>query len=170
MKYILLIFIVVIFSGCCTTNKNTGSTDDQDLFKPDYSKGPPTIVYKTRADYYYNVPVILSEDKSEIVSYPHPSDIIVDGKFQLPTRLSDGYLLDNRGITKNVAFLKLTYEEYSKLEKPLSLKEMYDMIIDKDPLTEMCNCGNKYAFKNLSVELNKLVEENKLRATCKDIK
>ena len=169
MKHWILILICLI--GCCTTNKNTRiNTDTTMNFKPDYSAGPPTVVYKTRADYYYNVPVILSEDKSEIVSYPHPNDIKIDSNFQLPTRLNGGYLLDNRGITKNVAFLKLTYEEYSKLENPLSLKEMYDLIIDKDPLTEFCNCGNRLIFKDLSEQLNKLIEENKLRSTCKAIK
>jgi hypothetical protein len=168
MKHWILILICLI--GCRSTNKNTNMADTTMNFKPDYSAGPPTIVYKTRADYYYNVPVILSEDKSNIVSYPHPNDIKVDSNYQLPTRLNDGYLLDNRGITKNVAFLKLTYEEYSKLENPLSLKEMYDLIIDKDPLIELCSCGNRLVFKDLSGQLNKLIQENKLRTTCKAIK
>jgi hypothetical protein len=140
------------------------------VFKPDFSHGQPVMVYKTKQDYYNNVPVLLSDDKSEITMYPHPSDLRSNDAFSLPTKLKNGYLLDNRGITKNVAFLKLTYEQYSRLESVPSLKELQQLIIDKDPLLELCYCGSKTAFTNTEIQLNQLIDTKKLRSSCKIVK
>ena len=137
--------------------------DQQKSKTVDYS-GPPTIVYKTQSDFYYNVPVLLSDDKSKIVSYPAISDIRFNGEFSYPYKLKKGYLLDNRGIGKNVAFLKLTYDEYSKQKEVPKLTDLYEMIIDKDPLTEMYNCGNRHGFKNEIEELNKIIEKGELKS------
>lgn len=127
-----------------------------------------TLIYKTKNDYFNNVPVILSEDKAMIISYPAPSDVYYNGKLAYPKRLDNNYLLDNRGINQNVAFLKLTYEEYSKLSKAPSIKEMYEMIIDKDPISELCNCGNRQQFKNEVSEINELVKNNLVK--CQKLK
>jgi hypothetical protein len=113
---------------------------------------------------------LLSDDKTEIISYPHPKDLKVGEALALPTSLKNGYLLDNRGIGTNVAFLKMTYEEYVKLENAPTLKELYELIIDKDPLTELCNCGNSKAFTDKTKQLNKVIEAKKLRTICKPIK
>lgn len=159
-----LVIVLVILAACKGQNKIP--------FKPDFVNvsAPPTLVYKTKADYNNLVPVLLSDDKTEIISYPHPSDIKVGNALSLPTLLNNGYLLDNRGIGLNVAFLKLTYEEYSKLESAPTLKELYDLIIDKDPLLELCNCGNSKAFTDKKEQLNKVISSKKLRTTCKVIK
>jgi hypothetical protein len=79
-------------------------------------------------------------------------------------------LLDNRGIGKNVAFLKTTYEEYSKLQTLPTLSDLYNMIIEKDPLTELYDCGNKIAFKDVKLQINQWIDNNKLRTSCKVIK
>jgi hypothetical protein len=124
--------------------------------------GPPVIIYKTRSDYYKHVPVILSEDKSMITSFPARSDIMYKGNFAYPTALREGYLLDNRGISENVAFLDYTYEEYSKLAKTPDADELFQHIIDDDPITEMFYCGSRYDFKNLVDELNSKIAANDL--------
>lgn len=162
MKKLLIFFIIL--AACKGQNKT--------MFKPDFNNisAPPTLVYKTKANYNNLVPVLLSDDKTEIISYPHPSDLKVGNVLALPTLLKNGYLLDNRGIGINVAFLKLTYEEYSKLENVPSLKELYELIIDKEPLVELCNCGNSKAFTDKKEQLNKVISSKKLRATCKTIK
>ena len=157
--------------GCKTNNTVTQAPKNKESeFTPQFIPGPPALVYKTRANYNNLVPVILSDDKTEIVSYPAPTDIKTESGYQVPTVLNKGYLLDNRGIWKNVAFLKLTYEEYSKLQNPLTPKELYDLIIDKDPLTELCNCGIKSAFSDITTQLNELIDNNTLRSKCKKIK
>ncbi len=157
--------------GCKTNNKvMQTSSETQTEFVPIFASGPPVLVYKTKANYNNLVPVILSDDRTEIVSYPHPGDIKTGSGFSLPVILNDGYLLDNRGIGKNVAFLKMTYEEYTKLANAPSIKELYDNIVDKDPLIELCDCGVKSAFIDQTKQLNKLIKSKKIRTTCKTIK
>ena len=84
-----------------------------------------------KKDYSQNVPVLLSDNKLTIVSYPAVEDVMVNGKYPLPTLLKKGYYLDNRGIGPNVAFTKYTYEEYSKLSATPSVHELFQSIIDK---------------------------------------
>ena len=119
---------------------------------------PPLLVYKTKADYYQYVPVILSEDKIQIVSFPDIKDIYYKGKLAYPTKLNKGYLIDNRGINKNVAFLNLTYENYSRLEKTPSAKKLMSIILDKDPLVELYDCGMRMTYKNPAEEINKFID------------
>ncbi len=124
---------------------------------------PVAIIYKTKADYSKNVPVTLSEDKSQIVSYPAAQDVYTNGVLAYPTSLDNGYLLDNRGVNVNSAFLKLTYEEYAKLNPLPSTDELYKLIIDKDPITEMYNMGSRRRFKDEKGELNSLIKKHKLK-------
>jgi hypothetical protein len=137
--------------------------------KLDFSAGPPTIVYRTRGDYRRNVAVTLSADKSKIVSYPGVNDVFYNGLLAYPYNLRGDYLLDNRGIDTNVAFLKLTYEDYSKLQTPPKPEELYELIIDKSPIIEMCNCGNRKQFRNDIAELNQMIEDSTL-TKCKKMK
>jgi hypothetical protein len=157
----LLIFLLVL-GACKGQNKTT--------FTPDFMAGVPTMVYKTKADYRNLVPVLLSDDRSEIISYPHPSDVKIGDNYVVPTLLKDGYLLDNRGVGEQVAFLKYTYQEYANLAEVPSLKDLYASIVDKDPLLELCNCGNMKSIENKEQQLNKLIEQKQLRKICKVIK
>ena len=70
----------------------------------------------------HQVPVLMEEGRTRILAYPAPSDLKTGDVLCLPTPLEDGYLLDNRGIGLNVAFLAYTYEEYSKFTEPPSMK------------------------------------------------
>lgn len=127
------------------------------------------IIYKTSKDYRTNVPVVLSEDKGQIISYPHPTDLFFGVNLALPTQLHNGYLLDNRGINKNVAFLKYSYNEYSILKDVPTLQELQQNIIDKDPLTELWDCGNRTNFTNLQEQINKWIDKDVLHENCKRI-
>jgi len=150
-----------------TNNTNSANKN----FTPSPAPGPSALVYKTKGDYFNRVPVILSVDKATIVSYPDPSDIRQGGvELALPTALRGGYLLDNRGINRRVAFLSMTYEEYAKLERAPSLEKLHALIIDADPLVELCDCGNKKAIPDLLNQLNSLIENGSLTSKCKVIK
>jgi hypothetical protein len=171
MKSLIIIISILIMNSCSSVKNNKiamkAKETDKDKVILNFKAGPPTIIYKTKKDYNKFVPVILSEDKSKIVSYPHPTDILVNDKFSYPTQLEKGYLLDNRGINKNAAFLNMTYEEYSKLETAPLLEKLFSMIVDNDPLIEIYNCGNRYTFKNEISDLNKLINNNELmRCKC----
>jgi hypothetical protein len=124
--------------------------------------GPACIVYKTRADYNRLVPVILSADKSKIISFPDIRDIYFNGHYACPTDLANGYLLDNRGIGPGVAFLKLTYDEYSRLAATPKAGELFKMILDKDPLTEMYECGIRSQYEDPVEAMNRLIRSGEL--------
>lgn len=123
----------------------------------------PLVIYKTRADYSKYIPVTLSNNRSEIVAYPSPQDIFLNGKLALPTLLANGYLLDNRGISTHTAFLNITYEEYAKMTDVLPISELYKLIIDKEPITEMYNLGSRGSFKNEVKEINQIIKSGALK-------
>lgn len=135
----------------------------------DFSGGMPALVYKTKADYNRKVAVMLSEDNSFVQGYPQPEDLFASSLPTYPVELSEGYLLDNQGITPRVAFLNLTYSEYSQLPEAPSQQEMMAMIIDRDPLVEVYDCGNRFQFGDAQKELNDLIENN-LLSKCRKIK
>lgn len=164
MRIFSIVLISVIFWACQSKKNKTLS------FEPQFIPGPSAIVYKTKNNYNDLVAVILSDDKSEIISYPAPSDVKKEGYNPNPTILKNGYLLDNRGINPNVAFLNLTYQQYGELKEVPSLKKLFEMIVDKDPLLEMCNCGNRDSIQNTEAKLNYLITKNLLNDKCKKIK
>ena len=127
---------------------------------------PPVLVYKTRKDYSDLVPVGFRDKK--IISYPHPRDLKVGGQLVLPTPLADGYWLDNRGISENTAFLRYTYEEYAALPDPPA--DLYQSLLDTDPLLELWNCGPRNSYSNPASELNSLVKSGNLESRCVRIK
>jgi hypothetical protein len=156
-KYILIpaTACIVMIGACCHEKKSQQFTADTQKVI-----GPRIIIYKTRADYFLNVPVGLSADKKTISSYPASTDIYTNGKLAVPTKLENGFLLDNRGISPDVAFINLTYEQYAALPSTPALNELQDMIIDRDPITNMYDCGKRNSFQNISEDINKLILKN----------
>ncbi|MDQ2770942.1 MAG: hypothetical protein M3Y54_10635 [Bacteroidota bacterium] len=128
----------------------------------------PALLYKTKGDYEDLVPVTLSDDRRSIVAYPAPGDI--SGHLPRPTALAQGYWLDNRGIGPNTAFLKLTYADYAQLSTAPSLADMEAMIMDRDPLTALCDCGPRAAYANPTADLNALIAAGRLPSRCKVLK
>ncbi len=159
---ISMVFILTFNESCSNSSKVNHSKKNEaenEMAGKKETAGPPAIIYQTVADYFDKVPVTLSEDKSEVVSYPGVKDVYYKGELSYPTKLDDDYFLDNRGIDANTAFLKLTYEEYSKLETTPTKEELYDMILDKDPIKKMYNCGSKYKYKDIVTELNAMIND-----------
>jgi hypothetical protein len=162
--------IIFAFALLCVGCQSKRVAAEIQSFQPSFASGIHVLVYKTTKDYRNNVPVILSADKSEIVSYPHPNDLFLNGKLAVPDILKNDYLLDNRGINSNVAFLKYTYQEYSKLQVVPPLNLLYQNIIDKDPLTELWDCGLKTAFSDMEQQLNTLIQQGSYKSKFKKIK
>lgn len=179
---IMVLITMALFS--CNTTKTTGQpaaepqteeqSGEQHKFNPlvigSEVVSPVVYVYKTKNDYSNLVPVIMDESRTRIVSYPAPSDVKTGGKLALPTRLKDGYLLDNRGIGPNVAFLSYTYEEYSKMKSAPSMDVLMENIIDKYPLTELRSCGHRSDYRNIEEELNEIIGKGELDKVSKRIK
>ena len=152
MKKIIgtLILAALLFS--CKSGKNI-SQKNNDM---SVSAVEQTIIYKTIRDFSQLVPVIMNDDRTQIVSYPAPTDLLYNGKPALPVQLINGYLLDNRGIGTNVAFTSYTYAEYAALKEVPSIEVLLSKIVEKYPLAEMYFCGRRDSYKNID-ELNKLI-------------
>lgn len=118
---------------------------------------PTVYIYKTRKDYSKLVPVLMDENRTRIVSYPAPSDLLRNGRPTLPTPLEEGFWLDNRGIGPTVAFLSYTYEEYIGFTKAPSYQDLMNHIVDKYPLTVIHACGKRSDYKDLIAELNEKI-------------
>lgn len=153
--HILCLTALILSLGCTSINAQV--------------PGPHAIVYKTRKDYSKLVPVTLSADGKQIVSYPAPTDLKAGDKLLYPTHLHHSYLLDNRGIGVNTAFLNISYERYASLTSAPSLKQLQRMILSRSPFKELCDCGplNKYADPQR--ELNLLIDKGLLKKKCRSI-
>ncbi len=160
-KIISIAVVILLLSSCCPMKKNA--------YQADYTPGPPTIVYKTKKDYSQNVPVILNDEKTKIVSYYGTGDLTYKGKLAYPTELADGYLLDNIGIRENVAYTSLKIDAYTKSAKMFTPNELFELIIDNDPIEKMYNCGNRNKFTNDVEEINKIITDKQLK-NCKKLK
>jgi hypothetical protein len=162
LKAKLLILLLGV-SACHSTRQlpvsNTASTP-----------GPPVLVYKTKADYFNLVPVMLNEAKTRIVSYPDPKDVKTSQGYLVPIRLKQGYLLDKKGIGLHVAFLNITYEDYSRLKNAPTPEEMEKLIIDRDPLLELCDCGHFTQYTDPVNQLNRYIKRHSLHTICKTLK
>lgn len=165
MKWLPFLLIII---GCSHKNVPQSESYSAAELKQVLHADRKVVVYKTNENYNLNVPVVLSEDKSTIVAYPSIEDVKTDsGRFKTPLQLRNGYLLDLAGISKNTTFLRMTYEEYAQLKSPLSLKEMYEMIISKDPFVEFWDCRSAYQYNDIESEINAEIKNKSLKNICK---
>ena len=163
MKIFIFPALIVLISLATSCNNNIEKQDkDSQAVTGAAISGPDAIIYQTKAYYNDRVPVILNKEKTKIISYPAPQDLKYKGKVATPTELANGFLLDNSGITEDVAFLKFTYEEYMALEKTPSSEELMGFIIDYDPLVTMYNCGKRQLYQDEVKELNLYIAEDDL--------
>jgi hypothetical protein len=157
-----LVLILMGMSACQSSRQVPVSSGSSNL--------QPVLVYKTKADYSQQVPVIMNESKTTIVSYPDPHDLRNADGLLTPIALKEGYWLDRKGINGNVAFLNMTYEAYAALNQAPSLEELEKLLLDRDPLTELCNYGNQVPTQEVVKELNKMIRKGTLHKECKPIK
>lgn len=168
--------VLVSLVGCRSAKKETTMVaDSQQLemnvaaIRPPVAGGRPVFaspmvyVYKTKADYSHRVPVLMDETRTRILSYPAPGDLRMGDGLRLPTLLDKGYLLDNKGIGPNVAFLTYTYEEYSRLATAPPMDDLMSHILDKYPLLEIHACGRRIDYKDIVTELNEKIAKGFLQ-------
>jgi len=169
MRYFVSVEIILTFLICLILPLEVIAQQIKDISSGKTSVSyPPIVIYKMKRDYSRNVPVLLSDDKSEIVSYPHPMDLIgMTSKEVMPIRLHDGYYLDRRGINKNVAFLNISYNSYRKLRKPLGNKEIEKLIVDRNPLTQILICSNLTYSENNIEKINSMIDKGEISTICK---
>lgn len=150
MNKLIFLICLYVLSACASQRKL------EHVNQP--SANEPFIIYKTKADYSNLVPIILNDARDAIVSFPAPSDLKIDNALRIPTKLHDGYLLDNKGIGKNVAFTTYTYQQYAERSAAPSVDDLMKHIKDKDPLLELYDCKSYIGIKYDIRKVNKLVK------------
>jgi hypothetical protein len=149
--------LLILFSSFITPAHSRG-----DLVTPQApGNSPLVIVYKTKQNFDKCVPVVLSQDRQTIVSYPAPQDLMYHGKFAYPTKLAKGYRLDNRGLNVYSAFLDITYTEYSKM-KEVDPAELMHHIKSSEPFLFFYRCDKRNDYKNIVRELNAKIKKGTL--------
>jgi hypothetical protein len=141
VQLFISVFILSLIS--CRSNKNVGQSAITEQNSADHTTQmaqPAVIIYKTTKDYSQNVPVTMNKEKTMIISFPDVKDVYFQGKLAIPTQLPDGFLLDNRGIGGDIAFLSYTYPEYAALETTPTPEQLLKHIIDSNPIDIMYSC------------------------------
>lgn len=151
--------ILMMLAQACQNQKAMKVPPQDSSSEISFAPGPPALVYKTRADYSDKVAVMLNEDKTAVISYPHPRDIARPAGLPYPSALADGYFLDKQGVGPRHAFTRFTMDEYAALAQAPTPEELLESIVDKSPFLEMYHCGNISQYKDASVALNMLIEQ-----------
>lgn len=113
---------------------------------------PKARIYKTNGDFAQLVPITLNAARTEVVSYPAPSDL----RDATPVALSDGWLLDRRGISYQTAFLTMTYAEYSALKQAPSRGQLLGLVKPDARITQIVEMPFPYS-PGCEAECNKLI-------------
>lgn len=95
---------------------------------------PQARIYRTSTDVDALVPVTVDPSTGALVSYPAPTDIT---GFSMPVVLSDGWLLDRRGINENTRFIDYTYSRYHDLSEAPSPDAILKAIVPDARVTEI---------------------------------
>jgi len=156
-----ILFAVAFGLFCCLTQQPAIIIEKNSFtFVP----APNVIVYQLNGNWENLVPVTLSEDKTQIVAYPGPTDL---QKMKPPIFLKYGWWLDTRGISKNTAFLSITIDEYLTWKEVPSIDELMKRVKVVKPFKRIMNCGN-FIVNNESIEkLNKQLRKKTIKkCTC----
>lgn len=122
---------------------------------------PQAVVYTTSVDCDDLVPVTLSPDGTQVVSYPAPSD--VSPETSAPLHVTHGYLLDRRGIGMHTVFTRYTYAEYAALSEAPSAAQLLDSIVPGAHITSMYSLPLTASEAAADTTLvNRLIDEGKL--------
>ncbi len=142
MKQLLLPILSISLAACSSHKEQAAVSAPQSqpavigakpLPAPTVNAVAMARIYKTDGDYADWVPVTLDSRHRRLVSYPAPSDLAGAA----PVRLSDGFLLDRRGVSGNTAFTRWTYREYAAMESAPSPAEIMEAIIPGARVTEI---------------------------------
>ena len=162
------LFYIIIFSNFfigCTTSKILSNAE----VKPIHPSSKPildssqsikkNIVFKSAQDVSKLVPVRLSADKKDILSYPAPTDL-----YDLTTKkLANGYVLDLVGVNANTAYLNMTIQEYKNTTHVILKDELLKRVTLINPYLEMYECIG------IESEFIEWIENGVISQKCKQI-
>ena len=122
---------------------------------------PNIIIYKTVRDYSGLAWVYLSSDKKQVISYMDPKDILN----QLPVKMDGGYY--SGVLNMNTAIINIKIDAYAKMPHPLTTKQLFSLIVNASPFSEMYDCGAKGKID--PAHINALIDSNLLSSECNKV-
>jgi hypothetical protein len=151
--------------------------DEEDLSYLDknikfYPTEPGFSIYKTKNDYFFNVPVsrYMNTYYTRVIDEDCPCITLYKGKYYFNERyrLINGYILDSGGVDD--VFTSLSFDTYIReklspeFNQWVTNPKVINSIIDQDPFVEFY-----YSDKNMEdkggftiSDLNQLIKENQL--------
>lgn len=138
----IIAFVTISCSRPTTAHKTTSSDDALQIVQAPEQPMlggkramPFAYIYKTNGNYNANVAVTYDASTGTFTGYPDPADVSIDSE---PLRLVDGWLLDRRGgVGPNTVFLRWTYDQYHRLTKVPTVKELKEAILPGARITEI---------------------------------
>jgi len=161
-KNMTVVILITAVISCVSTKEVEKS------ISRNYIQNPPLLIYKTKKDYFKNIPIVLTSDKKEIASYPHPIDIFYKNNLAYPTQLVNNYFIDNRGLSVHSVFTNYEYDGFSKLKSVPTEIEFLKNIIDDNPFLELYHCGCRNDYKDEVTTMNQVIRKRLLR-NCKSL-
>lgn len=135
------LFPAVILAGTMTLSScHSSSVTPSAQLPPRHVLGggvavlPQARIYRTSVDVDALVPVTVDPATGALVSYPAPSDIT---GYSMPVVLSDGWLLDRRGVGPDTRFVNYTYSRYHDLAEAPSPETLLKSIVPDARVTEI---------------------------------
>lgn len=131
---------IIPMAGCKSQKKNISedSQSSSEIYVAPIMRNtrpisvvPKATAFQMSGDYSDNVAISL-DINGNVTYYPAPSDITADSR---PVDLGNGWWLNRQGFGKNAVFTRYTYEEYSKLKKAPSHKQLREAVIPDAVLT-----------------------------------
>ncbi|MEI7765284.1 MAG: hypothetical protein WCI93_01725 [bacterium] len=159
LTIIVLIILLFIIGASYFTQKK--STQQQKTEVGAIFQG--ALVFKTNKDYSKYVWVGLYPDKSKVSSYPGKGDIFLYPQI----KLHNGYYTDDINIPG--VPINITLDAYSKMAEEPDPSIMYNLILDKDPISELYQCPFLYPNAEGAVTINSYIDNNQLEEKCKKL-
>jgi hypothetical protein len=139
--YYSLLCMLIAAAACkkskpLKTSCNVGSGKPITKSVSHFCSAGPLIIYKTAYDYSNNVSVLLSDDCTQVLAFPGPSD----ANMQRPVPLANGYYIQR--MVGNV-FTSITFSQYNHHGIPYTDQEFLSAVADYAPFTEYYGgCGS----------------------------
>ena len=145
------------------TSTDTGTSTDTQNNSNTSGAISSVMVYKTKGDYSNLVWVQLSADKKTVTSYPDPKDVLN----QTSIKLADGYY--SGAVDVNTTFVNIRLEKYVNLKKPFTPEQLATLIINKNPFSELYNCGQSQGTGQDITRINSIIAGGTLSTSCTKI-
>lgn len=176
LKISVLFLLITLTETGCKKEEDLSFLDNSKEF---YVSMPGFAIYKTKQDYFFNVPIRPYEDGYQCFELNEKSAQITlfKGKYYFNERyrLIDNYVVDS-WVGSDYYFTSLSFDTYirEKLEPVVGATnpKMISSIIDRDPFTEFY-----YSDKRLNgkagftiSELNQLIKDKSLEQYFRKVK